>query len=294
MKRITALLMILLLVCAGCAKTPTVKIGVLEPLSGEYAAGGQLEYQGIQEALKAYPMLDDARVELVVADNLSTEEGARQAAKSLFDQGVQIVIGSWGSSLSQAAAETLSKKNIPMVTTTAGKVEKGSCFALELTVNQQVQALAGVIAEQGWTRIAIVSDRNHAYDMAMRQAFIEAVGKENICAEAHGTVENLADCVAAMEREQAQVLFIPSMADVAAGMTELPILGGDVSTSETVYYPMYAPEGAKAVGYDGYLVALAVLKGEAKEIEGKTGLLIYDGIDITRKTWNLNQKNGVA
>ena len=112
MKRIAALLMILLLICAGCAKTPTVKIGVLEPLSGEYAAGGQLEYQGIQEALKAYPMLDDARVELVVADNLSTEEGARQAAKSLIDQGVQIVIGSWGSSLTQAAAETLSKKNM--------------------------------------------------------------------------------------------------------------------------------------------------------------------------------------
>ena len=292
MKRIVALCMILLLVCAGCAKTPTVKIGVLEPLSGEYAAAGQLEYQGIQEAKKAYPMLGDARVELVVADNFSTEDGARQAAKSLADQGVQIVIGSWGSLLSQAAAETLNKKNIPLVTTTSGKVENNSCFSLELTVSQQTQALADVIAEQGWTRIAIVSDRNNAYDMAMRQAFIETVGKERICAEAHGTVENLSDCVEAMEKEQAQVLFIPSMADAA--VSELPILGGDVCTADGVYYPMYAPEGAAAVGYDGYLVALAVLGGEAQEIEGKTGLLRYDGTAITRTTFHIHKKEGVA
>lgn len=293
MKRIAALLMILLLICAGCAKTPTVKIGVLEPLSGEYAAGGQLEYQGIQEALKAYPMLDDARVELVVADNLSTEEGARQAAKSLIDQGVQIVIGSWGSSLTQAAAETLSKKNIPMVTTTASKIENNSCFALELTVTQQVQALSCLIAEQGWTRIAMVSDRNSTYDMAMRQGFIDTVGKEKICAEAHGTTENLADCIAAMEQEQADVLFIPSMADAAAGTTELPILGGDVSTSESVYHPIYAKDGARSVGYDGYLVAMAVLGREPKEIEGRTGRLVFDGATVIRQTWQIQTSDGV-
>lgn len=292
MKRMVALVLILLLVCAGCAKKPTVKIGVLEPLSGEYAAAGQLEYLGIQEALETNPMLGEARVELVVADNRSTEEGAREAANSLADQGVQIVIGSWGTSLSQAAAQVLAKKQIPMITTTAGKVDNVSCFSLELSMAQQVQALAGLVAEQGWTRVAIVSDRNQAYDMAMRQAFIEAVGKEKICAEAHGTTENLAECIAAMEQEQADVLFIPSMADAA--VSELPILGGDVCEAGGVYYPMYAPEGAKAVGFDGYLVALAVLNREATEIEGKTGRLHYDGAAITRKTFHIHKKEGVA
>lgn len=289
MKRMMALTLMLLLVCAGCAGKPTVKIGVLEPLSGEFAAGGQLEYQGIQEALETYPMLGDARVELVVSDNFSTEEGARQAANSLADQGVQIVIGSWGSTLSQVAAEVLTKKQIPVVTTTAGKIENGSCFSLELTIQQQVQALSGLIAEQGWTRVAIVSDRDNAYDMAMRQAFIDACGKEMICAEAHGTMENLADCIAAMEKEQAQVLFIPSMADGAVGLTGLPILGGDVSTSKQVYHLIYAKDGAKSVGYDSYLAALAILDGETKEIEGKTGLLVYDGTEITRKTWHVQK-----
>ena len=292
MKRVLAGILLVLLVCAGCAKTPTVKIGVLEPLSGEYAAGGQLEYQGIQEAREAFPMLGDARVELVVADNFSTEEGARQAAKSLADQGVQIVIGSWGTSLSRAAAETLSKKKIPMVTTTAGKIENTSCFSLELTIPQQTEALAALVEEQGWTRIAMITDRENAYDMAMRQSFIDAVGKDRICAEAHGTAEHLADCIAAMEKEQADALFIPSMADAAE--SELPILGGDVSTAAKVYYPTYAPEGAKAVGYDGYLVALAVLGGEAKELDGKTGRLIYDGTDIIRKNFHIHKKEGVA
>ncbi len=293
MKRITALVLMMLFLCAGCAKAPTVKIGVLEPLSGEWAAGGQLEYQGIREAMEAYPMLGDARVELVVADNLSTEEGARQAAKSLADQGVQIVIGSWGSALSQAAAEVLTKKEIPMVTTTAGKIDNASCFSLELTVEQQVWALSCLIAEQGWTRVAVVSDRNNAYDMAMRQAFIDAGGKALICAEAHGTTEILADCVAAMEQEQADVLFIPSMADAATGMTELPILGGDVSTSEQVYYPIYAKDGARSVGYDGYLTALAILVGESKEIEGRTGRLLFDGATVTRQTWQIQTSDGI-
>ncbi len=293
MKRIVALVLTLLLVCAGCAKKPTVKIGVLEPLSGEYAAAGQSEYLGIQEALEANPMLGDARVELVVADNLSTEDGAREAAKSLVDQGVQIVIGSWGSSLSQVAAEVLAKKQIPMVTTTAGKVDNVSCFSLELSIAQQAQALTALIAEQGWTRVAMVSDRNSSYDMAMRQAFIEPGGKESICAEAHGTTENLADCVAAMEQEQADVLFIPSMADAAAGMTELPILGGDISTSDAVYHPIYAEGGAKSVGYDGYLVALAIMGGEPKEIEGRTGRLRFDGTTVIRQTWQIQTLDGV-
>lgn len=293
MKRLVALCMILLLVCAGCAKTPTIKIGVLEPLSGEYAAGGQLEYLGIQEAMRENPMLGDARVELVVADTLSTEEGARQAAKSLADQGVQIVIGSWGSALSAAAAEVLTKRQIPMVTTTAGKIENSSCFSLELSIDQQAVALIGVIAEQGWTRVAIVSDRNNAYDMAMRQALIDTGGKEIICAEAHGTAENLADCIAAMEQEQAQVLFIPSMADAAAAYTALPILGGDVCTATSVYRPIYAEDGAKSVGYDGYLVALAVLGGEAMEIDGRTGRLRFDGTSVTRQTWQMQTPDGV-
>jgi ABC-type branched-subunit amino acid transport system substrate-binding protein len=286
MKRFCAVLLILLLVCGGCAKTPTVKIGVIEPLTGEYAAGGQLEYQGILEAHKEKAQAAGMVVELVVADNQSTEEGARKAAKQLVDAGVSIVIGSWGSTLSAAAAPVFEKAKIPAVATTAVVYDNDSYFSLGLAEGWQGKALAAEAAERGWARVAVLYDPTSAYDIAIRNAFIEAAGKDRICAEAL-VEDNLADCVAAMEREQAQALLIPSLADEA--QTALPVLGGDLCESESVYHVIYG--GVANVGYDAYGVAVAMLEG-ATAYNGRTGCFAWDAA-LIRTEYLLQTPNGI-
>lgn len=286
MKRMIAALAAVLLLGCGCAEQPTVRIGVLEPLSGAYAAGGQTEYRGIWEAYEERAQVGGRRVELVVADNASTEDGARQAAQQLVDAGVSVVIGSWGSSLSAAAKPILEEHNIPAVATTAVIYDSDSYFSLGLEEGWQGAALAALAAEQGWERVAVVYDRESAYDVAIRNAFIGAAGEESICAEAYVEGGNLADCVAAMEREQADVLLVPSMAD--AVQTTLPVMGGDMCQSQTVYHAVYGR--VQDVGYDAYGVALAILEG-ATGYAGRTGSFVWEE-RLTRTEYYLQTPNG--
>ncbi len=298
MKRIIGMLMVVLLLCGGCAKPTTVKVGVIEPLSGDYAAGGQLEYQGILEGYEEQAQVGDIRIELVPADNASSPEGARTAAQQLVDAGVSVVIGSWGSPLSAAAGEVFAKHGIPAVATTARVYDNNSYFSLSNPEEQQGRALAALAQEQGWERVAVIYDPAAAYDVAVRNAFIEAAGKESICAEAQ-VDGNLADCVAAMEREQADVLLIPSLADQA--QTALPVMGGDVCESAQVYHPIYAAEGVKAVGYDAYRAVLAAIEqgGDLADalarvtLEGRTGAFSFVDRQAVRSAMNIQTPQGI-
>ncbi len=299
MKRLAAILMLAMLLCSGCAKTPTVKVGVIEPLSGVYAAGGQLEYQGVLEGYEEQAQVGGIRIELVPADNASSPEGARTAAQQLVDAGVSVVIGSWGSPLSAVAGEVFAKHGIPAVATTARVYDNDSYFNLSNSEEQQGLALAALAERQGWQRVAVIYDPAVAYDVAIRNAFIEAAGKESICAEAQ-VDGNLADCVAAMEREQADVLLIPSLADQA--QTALPVMGGDVCQSAQVYHPMYAAEGVKAVGYDAYRVVLAAIEqgGDLRDalarvtLEGRTGHFSFVDRQAVRRVMNIQTPGGAV
>ncbi len=298
MKRIIGMLMVILLLCGGCAETPTVKVGVIEPLSGVYAAGGQLEYQGVLEGYEEQAQVGDIRIELVPADNASSPEGARAAAQQLVDAGVSVVIGSWGSLLSAAAGEVFAKHGIPAVATTARVYDNDSYFNLSNPEDQQGRALAALAQEQGWQRVAVIYDPALAYDVAVRNAFIAAAGKESICAEAQ-VDGNLADCVAAMEREQADVLLIPSLADEV--QTALPVMGGDVCESAQVYHPVYAAEGVKAVGYDAYRTVLAAIEqgGDLHDalarvtLEGRTGTFSFVDRQAVRSAMNIQTPQGI-
>lgn len=303
MKRLTVLFLALLMLCGGCAKAPTVKVGVLEPLSGVYAAGGQLEYQGILEGYEEQAQVGDIRIELVPVDNASSEEGARTAAKQLVDAGVSVVIGSWGSPLSAAAGEVFAKYNIPAVSTTARVYDNDSYFSISNPEDQQGRALAALAAEQGWDRVAILYDEQDAYGIAVRNAFIEAAGEAVICAEGvyPADCEDFTAYVAAMKQEQADALLVPSAADDVVSLTELPVMGGDVSASEQVYHPVYAAEGAKAVGYDAYRTVLAAIErgGEFHDaltqvtLEGRTGLFSFTDRQAVRSVMNIQTPKGI-
>jgi branched-chain amino acid transport system substrate-binding protein len=98
----------------------TVKFGVFEPMTGANAGGGALEVEGIKLANQLYPTVKvggtEYKIELVIADNKSDKVEAANAAQRLVDKDkVQVVLGSWGSSLSMAAGPIVKDKKIPAI-----------------------------------------------------------------------------------------------------------------------------------------------------------------------------------
>ena len=88
----------------------TIKIGVFEPASGDNGAGGKQEVLGVEYANSLAPTVEIGgetyNVELVEVDNQSSTDKAVTAAQELVSKKVSIVLGSYGSGVSIAAAPT--------------------------------------------------------------------------------------------------------------------------------------------------------------------------------------------
>ena len=97
----------------------TIKIGVFEPASGDNGAGGKQEVLGVEYANSLAPTVaiggETYNVELVEVDNQSSTDKAVTAAQELVSKKVSIVLGSYGSSVSIAAAPTFQSASIPAI-----------------------------------------------------------------------------------------------------------------------------------------------------------------------------------
>ncbi len=97
------------------AKGDTIKIGILEPLSGDDAEAAKAEISGIELAYELYPEVLGKKVELVYADNRSELAYVKTAAQELLDKGVVVAIGSYGNSYSLAAGAVFQGAKVPII-----------------------------------------------------------------------------------------------------------------------------------------------------------------------------------
>ena len=107
---------------AGVALDTAAKkivIGIYEPTSGNNAAGGKQEVLGIYYAnsLDNVITIDgvDYAVEVYLSDNGSLEENAVTAASAIVAKGALVALGSYGSGVSIAAAQTFADAGIPAI-----------------------------------------------------------------------------------------------------------------------------------------------------------------------------------
>ncbi len=96
-----------------------IVVGVYEPTSGANAAGGKQEVIGVMYAnsLDNVVTIDgvDYKVEIYVSDNGSLEENAVTAASNIVSQNALISLGSYGSGVSIAAADTFEAAGMPAI-----------------------------------------------------------------------------------------------------------------------------------------------------------------------------------
>ncbi|MGN0659080.1 MAG: ABC transporter substrate-binding protein [Emergencia sp.] len=101
------------------AAADTVRIGVLEPQTGNDSHKGDLEIQGIELARELVPEVLGKEVELVYADTQSSIYVAETAVEDLIDKKPAVVLGSYGDAVSLVASRQLGEAKIPAITITA-------------------------------------------------------------------------------------------------------------------------------------------------------------------------------
>jgi branched-chain amino acid transport system substrate-binding protein len=108
---------------ATSASAQSIKIGVIQPLTGAFAASGNYVTNGAKIAvdeINAEGGVLGQKLELVIEDNKSNPtEAAAVAEKLLVRDKVPVLMGAWGSSLTLAVMPKLVEYKVPMIVETS-------------------------------------------------------------------------------------------------------------------------------------------------------------------------------
>ena len=134
------------------AAADTVKIGILEPQTGNDSEKGRMEIEGIELAHEIAGEVLGKKVELVYADTQSSIYVAESAVTDLIDKKPVIVLGSYGEAVSLVASQKLGKVKIPAIAITATNplIIKNNeyYFRVTFTDASQGKALADYVFEE--------------------------------------------------------------------------------------------------------------------------------------------------
>ena len=87
------------------AGADTIKIGVLEPTTGENSSYGKAEIRGIEIAHKLHGKVLGKKVELVYEDTQSSIYTTQSAIQNILEKKPAVVLGTYGDACSLAAGE---------------------------------------------------------------------------------------------------------------------------------------------------------------------------------------------
>ena len=229
-----------------------VKIGVFEPQSGDNGAGGKQEILGMQYANKMIPTVtiggEEYKVELVYADNASSNDKAPTAAQTLISEGVSVVLGSYGSGVSIAAGDTFSAAQVPAIGVTCTNPQVTSdCdayFRICFLDPFQGTVLANYAKnELKATKAYCLAKQGDDYSGGLANYFIKAFGEENCVYEQfpEGT-SDFSTYITNAQKQGCDVFFAPVSIEAAAQIIAkaatqnigMPMLASDTWDSNVV------------------------------------------------------------
>ena len=314
MKKIFALLLALSLICclfAGCAPASgggasgdVIKIGVYEPQSGDNGAGGKQEILGMQYANYMTPTVEIGgktyNVELVIADNESSNDKAVSAATKLISEGCSVILGSYGSGVSIAASDTFASAGLAAigVTCTNPQVTAGNDHYFRICFLDPFQGtvLANFAHDKlGAQTVFCLGQLGNDYDQGLINYFkqaAEGLGMNVITAEFPENNSDFTSYLTTAKNEGADVIFAPCsisyaqliVEQCAAQGIDVPLLAGDTWDSNVIlnaaqgkdseiYVSTFYAGGylynstlvnkvaaVTVMGYDAYYTALEALK----------------------------------
>ena len=258
MKKLIALALTLMLFLPAMALSESfageIVIGIYEPASGPNGAGGKQETLGIYYANSLAPTVELSdgvyKIKLVEVDNQSSNDKAPSAAQTLVSEGASIVLGSYGSGVSIAAADIFDAAGVVAIglSCTNPQVTIGNPLYYRICYLDPFQgtvlanfAMDEFQAAKAYTLAQLGND----YDVGLAYYFTEAFqGKGGeVTGETFplGTSDFAAYLTNAVNAG-AQVIFSPTSTEfasqiitqAAANGIKIPILAGDTWDSSVI------------------------------------------------------------
>lgn len=237
----------------GGSDSDTIKIGVFEPASGDNGAGGKQETLGIQYANEKQPTVKvgdkEYKVELTIVDNESDNSKAVTAAQNLVSQNVSVVLGSYGSGVSIAAADVFADAGMPAIGVTCTNPQvTADCdqyFRICFLDPFQGTVLANYAWESGCKKAYCLSKLGDDYSVGLVNYFTEAfkkLGGEVVEEQFPDKNSDFTSYVANAKKGGCDVFFAPVSTEAAALIIDqaeaqslgMPILAGDTWDSNVI------------------------------------------------------------
>ena len=228
MKRIISVILLCcaLLTLSACGRkhkeeTGLLRIGVLEPMSGEYAAQGLREALGVQYANNEKPTVrlngKTYRIDLMIADNESDPVRSAEAAQELVDAGCAVVIGSYGAELSKAASDVFLRAGVPAIAASCDdpSVTSGNdhYFRIGALPELQGSVLASFAKKKlGVKCVYCLIRSGSGEDAALARSFrstAEALGIKVVTAEFPANTVDFTPYLSAAREEDAGAIYAP-------------------------------------------------------------------------------------
>lgn len=261
MKKLLALILVLAMTLSlvGCGKSSntsskTLSIGVFEPASGDNGAGGKQETLGMQYANSVTPTVaingETYNVVLKIVDNQSATDKAPTAAQQLVSDNVSVVLGSYGSGVSMAAAPIFEQAKIPAIgascTNPAVTQNRPYYFRVCFIDPFQGSVMASFVKDQFNAKKAYVLNMlGEDYGSGLATYFANAFKKEGGNVKAESFPEGTSDFSAYIQNAisyGADVIFAPSattyasliISQAASAGCKIPITAGDTWESSVI------------------------------------------------------------
>lgn len=276
MKKILAIIMAVAMVfglaaCGGNASNSNnasdgakvVKIGVYEPQTGDNGAGGKQEILGMQYANSVQPTVtiggEEYQVQLVIADNESSNDKAVSAATKLISEGCCVVLGSYGSGVSMAAADTFESAGLPAIgvsCTNALVTEDNDIYYRVCFIDPDQGTIdANLAKSMGIDNVYILAMLGEDYGQGLAEYFERAAKDLGITTTRESFPEGNSDFnsyLTTAKNAGAKAIFCPCATGYAQQIIQqaaamdymVPILAGDTWDSGVI------SDAAKATGKD--------------------------------------------
>lgn len=259
MKKVIALVLAFVMVfalcaCGGGSDEKVIKIGVYEPTTGKNGPGGKQEILGMEYANSICPTVTiggvEYKIELVYGDNESSNEKAVSAATKLISEGASIVLGSYGSGVSIAAADTFKSAGVPAigVTCTNPQVTEGNdnYFRICFTDPFQGPVLAALAKDDFDAKtVYCLGELGNDYDQGLINYFQEGAKKLGLKVVTESFPADTIDFTSYLnnaKKEGAKAIFAPVSIQYAQLIIEqtnsqnidIPLLGSDTWDSNVI------------------------------------------------------------
>lgn len=280
----------LLVLAIGPAWAKTIRIGLMCPLTGSWASEGQ-DMKQIVELLAAETNkaggIDGAQVEIVIEDDGGDPRQAALAATRLTTKDIAAVIGTYGSSITEASQNIYAESGILQVATGSTAIrlsEKNLPLFFRTCPRDDEQGLvaAKTLDALGFSKIAILHD-NTSYAKGLAdeaKALLEKDGKTIVFYDALTPGERDYNAILTkLKSADPEVIFFTAYYPEAGMLLRqkmemnwnVPMIGGDATNNPD----LVKIAGNKAA--EGYMFLSPPVPADLDTPEAKAFMTAYQG-----------------